>query len=104
MIGLLLMLAANSVYVSGNDLYADCTGDVDAQIRCNMYITGVNDGGAMMQVATRNETFFCVPAGVNRKQLVDITTTYLRDHPENRHLNAGGIVLVSLKGAFPCQP
>jgi Rap1a immunity proteins len=99
---IVLAILASSVFVTGNELLADCTGDIVAQHRCLAYITGAADGSNMTQVALENE-FLCIPSTVSRAQMKDIVVRYLVDHPDKRHLNAGGITMIALKDAFACE-
>lgn len=103
MIGLAMMLAASGTFVSGNELYALCTGDVDDRIRCIEYVTGASDSALIAQRMDGRTGYLCIPERVTRQQIADVVTAYLRDHPESRQSNAGGLTLVALGTAFPCH-
>ena len=96
MIGLAMMLAASGSFVTGNQLYEDCTRE-KTQI-CLGYIVGVVDG----YLALRTNPVICIPAKVTMGQINDIAVTYLTDHPEKRQYTADSLVLASLIQAFPC--
>jgi hypothetical protein len=44
----------------------------------------------------------CIPQ-VPTRQIVEITTRYLQEHPEMRHDNGANLVAFALTEAFPCQ-
>jgi hypothetical protein len=44
----------------------------------------------------------CFPLGVNAKQVKDIATRFLREHPEVRHVGAANLVAKALVDAFAC--
>jgi hypothetical protein len=85
-------------FMSGNELYTDCTASLDTMERhfCLGYVVGITDGsnfhGAM-----------CVPSGVTRDQITDVVTNYLRAHPEGRDHSAAEQVLIALGQVFPCK-
>lgn len=111
---------------SGNELLAECKGDVIERGLCIAYITGVDDG---LNVATNFNPatefdpatgvyrstifedigrslhpvqFYCIPKGVILRQLVDIVVKHLEDHPSVRHEAAGMLVSAALATAYPC--
>jgi len=45
---------------------------------------------------------FCIPKNIIAKQLVDIVTQYLKEHPADRHYTAASEVYVAITNAFPC--
>jgi len=104
MISLLMLLAANNVFVTGNELYGQCTGTSEEQLICLSYITGVADGMTVTQVVYEpSPGFACIPDGVNRQQVRDIVVKYMTNNPESRHMHAGAVIIVALKNAFPCK-
>ena len=107
--------SAHADYITGNDLYRYCKpAQTDAakdlkETYCVAYITGVHDGaeasGSLLTyMAERDEPFrlMCVPQGVEAGQLRDIVVQYLEDHPADRNLGAGLIVMSALLEAYPC--
>lgn len=58
------------------------------------YIMGVSD---TMQGANH-----CPPENVTAGQLQDMVTNYLNNVPAQRHKTADTLVLLVLRGAFPC--
>lgn len=93
--------------MSGNDLYRYCTVKsaeplaLSSAMVCLGYLTAILDvlsSGA--PVAGKRA---CVPASAEEDQVVDITTGYIRAHPEIRHLAALWIVGQAFAASFPCR-
>ena len=59
------------------------------------YIKGIVDSS--------QRRLFCVPGRVTVRQLMDVTSQYLENHPENRHQPAALIVTTALRQKFPCE-
>ena len=102
MIGLLMMLAAPDAigFKNGNDLYESCI-DTNSTLTCLSYIQGVMD----LQMATQSfgsTKVICATTAVNGRQVMDVVTAYLRDHPAIRSQGAAGITILALSDAFPC--
>jgi Rap1a immunity proteins len=99
---LLLAGEARSDMMTGNELYDFCT--VGEGGFCVGYITGVAEalrGAQELREASMGGRTFCVPRKVSRRQLADIVTTYLRDHPaEPLAMISVHVVLVQ---NFPCS-
>ena len=89
--------AIPAAFVSGNQLLESCTASqFDAQGICLGYVLGVVDSLSMPYV--------CLPAHIIGKQLQDIVTIYLRDHPASRHQPASLLTADAVASAFPCVP
>ena len=89
-------------FVSGNRLLEVC--DPVQSPSCYAYVEGATDAFQFTFSAlhVQQHALFCLPQGVTSRQLVDIATNYLRDHPEQRHTVASGNVALALANAFPC--
>jgi len=88
--------ASYAAILSGNKLLESCELD-DASFRdgvCYGYVFGVFD---VMQ-----DVKVCEPVGVTGKQLTGIVRKYLKENPENLHLNAAFLVTLALSEVFPC--
>lgn len=72
------------------------------QPTCYAYVEGVADD-VQATFNTLHMQLFCLPEGVTSRQLVDIATNYLRDHPEQRHHVAAATVVLALADKFPCK-
>jgi len=61
---------------------------------CAGYIGGVID---------TSHALFCFPSDVNKRQIINLTIMYLRDHPEKLELYAPSLVIRAMRDAFPCR-
>jgi hypothetical protein len=89
-------------FVTGNRLLEICSPV--QQPTCYAYVEGVTDDAqsTFSALHMQQHALFCLPQGVTSRQLVDIATNYLRDHPEQRHTVASANVVLALANAFPC--
>jgi Rap1a immunity proteins len=93
---------AQCSFIDGNKLFESCMGKSEADVSfCNGYVAGAFDNEDRYFV--RND---CVPEDARLGQLVDIVTSWLKDHPEKRHLKASEVVTDAIKERFPppCHP
>jgi hypothetical protein len=91
--------AARAAFYSGNDLWAQCSGDNIVQAAlCLGFVAGIADA---MSVAASKA---CFPSGVNAGQAVDVVKLFLGQHPERRHEAAVFLVAQALSETFPCKP
>jgi hypothetical protein len=95
----LMVMSAYATTMDGNQLYEDCTGKDVAF--CSGYVAGALDNEDRYFIRAD-----CAPDDAKLSELVDVVTTWLRDHPDKRHLPAGVAVADSLKAKFPppCIP
>ncbi|HBE93509.1 MAG TPA: hypothetical protein DDW55_13710 [Gammaproteobacteria bacterium] len=77
---------------TGNDLMQHCISAPDSF--CAGYIGGVIDTSHAM---------FCFPPDATKRQIINITIMYLRDHPEKLDLYAPSLVINAMRAAFPCK-
>jgi hypothetical protein len=96
-------IASAAVYITGNELYdwlsrhrKIASGTVSSEDYVPLssglgYVLGVID-------SVQN----CIPTGVIRAQLQEITLQYLEIHPEERHLLAVNLVRRAIAEKFPC--
>ena len=77
---------------TGNDLLQDCISAPDGF--CAGYIVGVID---------TSHALFCFPPDVPKRQIINITIMYLRDHSEILGLYAPNLVIKAMRAAFPCK-
>jgi hypothetical protein len=66
---------------------------------CKGYISGIAE---LMQVMPEARARFCPPEGAASRYAA-IFLTFLRANPEQRNVNAAGVVAVALQDAFPCE-
>jgi hypothetical protein len=101
--------AARADYVTGNELYADCTAPDGENARsgfCQGYIAAIADVARQTsQVPTLGVLgeVECADKNVTLKQMFDVVTRYLAAYPETRHLAAASLVAHALAEAFPCK-
>lgn len=77
---------------NGNDLLQHCVTAPDSF--CAGYVGGVID---------TSHALFCFPPDATKRQIINITIIYLRDHPEKLHLFAPSLVIKAMRAAFPCK-
>ena len=87
-------------YVSGNELYKECTADIrespgDIGL-CAGYVEGLADAHGL-------DGTTCIPQGVSVGQVKDVIVKYLTQNPELRHFGASLLGFAALAQAFPCK-
>jgi hypothetical protein len=100
-IGLLLGPADGyAAFVTGNDLYDRCE---HASIGATSnFAMGVADTYQLLVNAHETVAFFCIPLGVEARQLVDVACQYLKANPATRNQSAAGLAAVAFSEAWPC--
>jgi hypothetical protein len=113
----MVLLAISSAlaeeYLDGNQLLQLCEDNAEPRGACIGYVVGIADllmlftyKGVTLADADGNGMTagfnWCRPAGVTNEQLADVVASYLRDHPEKRHLSALSQVVPALRDTFPC--
>jgi len=89
-------------FVTGSRLLEICTPVQTPS--CYAYVEGVVDAlqSTFSALRMQQHALFCLPEGVTSRQLVDVGTNHLRDHPEQRHYVASANIGLALANAFPC--
>ncbi|CCV06706.1 exported hypothetical protein [Mesorhizobium metallidurans STM 2683] len=88
-------------FQDGNKLYAKCTSEVDSQqALCYGFVEGVNDTWTTIQRWEPTMPRCTVPAAATVKQIADVVTQYLQQHPEERHNTAASLAMNALTLAF----
>lgn len=77
---------------TGNDLMQHCVASPDSF--CAGYIGGVVD---------TSHALFCFPPEPVKREIINITIMYLRDHPKRLGLYAPNLVIKAMQAAFPCK-
>ena len=114
--------ASDADAISGNDFLSACLseGDLAKEGFCVGYllgaIEGIRYGSALPFLAIRSgedmtetlgmaEKFLgaCIPEAAEFGQHRDVAVRYIERSPESRHLPARGLILDSLREAFPCK-
>lgn len=97
----LFTAAALSVLISGS-VQARLTTGADLMQHC---ITAPDNfcAGYIGGVIDTSHALFCFPADINKRDIINITIMYLRDHPEKLELYAPNLVIRAMREAFPCR-
>lgn len=77
---------------TGNDLMRHCIASPDSF--CAGYIGGVID---------TSHALFCIPHEATKREIINITIVYLRDHSDKLGLYAPNLVIDAMRTAFPCK-
>jgi hypothetical protein len=77
---------------TGNELMQHCIASPDNF--CAGYIGGVID---------TSHTLFCFPPEVTKREIINITIVYLRDHPDKLGLFAPNLIIMAMRATFPCK-
>lgn len=102
---------------TGNDLYKQCSAaesyfsnnsnspnQLDI-IGCVALVDGFKHGIMVSHALYKQEEAkgICLPDGANTFQLVSVINKWLRDNPQDRHLEAYLLMMSALYAAYPCQ-
>lgn len=96
---------------SGNHLLNACNTFMSDSKQGMLYSEGLDAGYCVGLVSGIAETIIgsdnptaCFPkSSVTREQAVRVVVKYLNNHPEQLHLSASSLVMVSFEEAFPCK-
>lgn len=66
------------------------------------YLAGFNEAAVLIGTSTSLGLYCLPPAGIENDQLVRVVKKYLDEHPEDLHETARVLILLALRGAFPC--
>ena len=77
---------------TGNDLMQHCLASPDSF--CAGYIGGVID---------TSHALFCFPPEVTKREIINITIVYLRDHSDKLGLYAPNLIINAMRAVFPCK-
>lgn len=102
---------------TGNDLLEMCryvdkpvndqpVGEKALTLSCLNYTSGFMDGllAGSIVASKHGKPLVCPSEEVTPQQVASVILKYLREHPEDRHEDALGLVYVALAHAFPCKP
>lgn len=93
---------AYALMMTGNELLRLCRG-VEAEVTsCIGYIEGVADAANVARSVKNSQGFYCPGPGVDAGQMLDVVVKWLVENPARRDNNASLLVMVALRGAFPC--
>jgi len=87
-------------FFTGNQLHEVCRSAAPySEAICSGYVVGIAD---VMASDRLNGFTACLPTTVTVRQISDVVSTYLQQHPEMRHYSASSIVAYALSESFPC--
>jgi hypothetical protein len=114
---ILIVRTARADELSAEDLYSFCTNkDQMVSNACRFYVLGVvqgvgiGDGSTMdasgNQMVGRKKTIFCIPDNMPQSQMVSLVRDMLgldfKKYPEDKKLEAAGMVTGIMHTKFPC--
>ena len=90
--------SAFATFDSGSALFDNCnnTNDASKQFYCLGYLAGMSDALDGMHI-------ICPGERISLDKIKDVVLKYLREHPEQRSMDADDLVGTALVLAFPCK-
>lgn len=92
-----------SAALKGSKLLQHCQGDAANYMVCQGYIMGVVDTTRSWQGVNQVEPGYCLPPGITLPQLVQVSVAGLQASSTVLEEEASGLVIISLRAAFPCE-
>jgi len=93
-----------SAALKGNKLLQHCQGDATNYMVCQGYIMGVVDTTNTWKGIGQADPDYCLPPGITLTQLVQVSVAGLQASSTVLEEEASGLVVISLRAAFPCDP
>jgi hypothetical protein len=97
----LLATAAHAQSVSkvkGVTLMKACTGA--STTVCDAYVDGIRD---TIEAEGKAAALACIPVATTGNELRDVLVHYLKNHPEDEHVDAANIFPKAFSKAYPCN-
>ena len=88
----LLGTAQANRLTTGKDLMRHCVASPDTF--CAGYIGGVID---------TSHTLFCLSPDVTKREIINITISFLHNHKDKLGLYAPNLIIKAMRTAFPCK-
>lgn len=85
---------------TGSELLELCEKETFERVYCLGFIDGAISG---LVIGYSSAPIFCIPDSGNLGQFERIVEKYLKEHPEELHEPAAGIVGYAVVEAFPCE-
>ena len=73
------------------------------QTLCLRYVRGLADGFTLWEILDPKSAMICIPGEVDNRQLAEVGKKYFRENPKDQHLEAGIVLGISFRDAWPCQ-
>lgn len=88
--------ADDGAFVNGNTLMSRLQSSSTTDRTFGLgYVAAIADG--------YDGESFCIPPGVNVRQMADLTQRMIEQRPESRHLSGAAFTMAALMQAFPCS-
>jgi len=84
--------------VRGTTLMKACTGP--SPTACDAYVDGFGDA---IKAEGKEHALACIPTAATGTELRDVLVHYLKNHPEDQHIEAGIIASRAFSKAYPCN-
>jgi hypothetical protein len=84
--------------VKGVTLMKACTGP--STTVCDAYVDGFRDA---IEAEGKAAAIACIPQPATGTELRDVLVHYLKNHPEDQHVDGANIVPKALAKAYPCS-
>ena len=92
-----------SAALKGSKLLQHCQGDAANYMVCQGYIMGVVDTTNTWKGVGQAEPGYCLPPGITLPQLVQVSVAGLQASSTVLEEEASGLVVITLRAAFPCD-
>lgn len=103
LLGLALVSSvASAGGTTGNELLSWVNGATYERLKAAYYMDGIVDGINMAGLAA-GKPVVCIPQGVNLGQVTDVVIKEMKNSPENRHMEAQVLIMVTLRNTWPCK-
>lgn len=116
LIFLLVSPEAHATESDGNKLLTDCSiaikvmedgskepTQITSTAYCLGHVRGADDMHNLYRAISKSEPLYCLPSEVTTGQMVRIIVKYLKETPENLHLDGTMLIATALRGAYPCK-
>jgi hypothetical protein len=70
---------------------------------CQAYARGVSDGLKLWRAAQPDGAEVCIPENVSERQLIDVTSDYIRRNPKVGPLRIAAVLGLAFLEAWPCK-
>jgi hypothetical protein len=84
--------------VKGTTLMKACTGA--STTACDAYVDGFGDA---IEAGGKANALACIPKSATGTELRDVLVHYLKNHPEDQHVDAVTITTKAFAKAYPCS-
>ena len=100
-----LLTSCNSIIaaaVSGDTSPATPKSEAD-RVTCSTFLDAVFQTHNVYSSVLHVERQYCTPDNVTKGQVILVLSKWAKENPEKLHWDGAAVLLLALKGAFPCQ-